>query len=112
MHFKTAVVCPKECFDGALLYMRIYLAATPASLLYNYGSYYSNIPANIQDNIPEYISVITLMRDNRISVNGVLYTYTVDIDSRQIIFGNSEYITLSLNKFNYKDYDYVYIENQ
>lgn len=30
--------CPQECYDGALLYMRIYLAASPATLLYNYGS--------------------------------------------------------------------------
>lgn len=30
--------CPKECYNGALLYMRIYLAAAPATLLYNYGS--------------------------------------------------------------------------
>ena len=34
----TVTKCPKECYDGALLYMRIYLAAAPASLLYNYGS--------------------------------------------------------------------------
>lgn len=34
----TATKCPKECYEGALLYMRIYLAAAPASLLYNYGS--------------------------------------------------------------------------
>ena len=36
--FLTLVKCPAECYDGALLYMRIYLAAAPASLLYNYGS--------------------------------------------------------------------------
>lgn len=34
----TVTKCPKECYDGALLYMRIYLAAAPATLLYNYGS--------------------------------------------------------------------------
>ena len=36
--FLTATKCPAECYDGALIYMRIYLAAAPASLLYNYGS--------------------------------------------------------------------------
>ena len=36
--FLTVTNCPEECYDGALLYMRIYLAAAPASLLYNYGS--------------------------------------------------------------------------
>lgn len=36
--FLAAVDCPAECYEGALLYMRIYLAAAPASLLYNYGS--------------------------------------------------------------------------
>ena len=30
--------CPDACYDGALLYMRIYLSAAPATLLYNYGS--------------------------------------------------------------------------
>ena len=30
--------CPSECFDGAVLYMTIYLMAAPAMLLYNYGS--------------------------------------------------------------------------
>ena len=36
--FLTWTKCPEECFDGALMYMRIYLAAAPATLLYNYGS--------------------------------------------------------------------------
>ncbi len=36
--FLTATNCPSECYSGALIYMRIYLAAAPASLLYNYGS--------------------------------------------------------------------------
>ena len=36
--FLAVVKCPAECLDGALLYMRIYLAAAPANLLYNYGS--------------------------------------------------------------------------
>ncbi len=36
--FLRLTKCPEACFDGALLYMRIYLAAAPASLLYNYGS--------------------------------------------------------------------------
>ncbi len=30
--------CPAECFDGAVIYMRIYLAGAPATLLYNYSS--------------------------------------------------------------------------
>ena len=30
--------CPSECYDGALLYIRIYISAAPATLLYNYGS--------------------------------------------------------------------------
>ena len=30
--------CPSECFDGALVYIRIYLLGAPAILLYNYGS--------------------------------------------------------------------------
>ena len=36
--FLTATNCPEECYGGALIYMRIYLAAAPATLLYNYGS--------------------------------------------------------------------------
>ena len=33
-----ATECPAECYDGAVLYMRICLAGAPATLLYNYGS--------------------------------------------------------------------------
>lgn len=34
----TATGCPAECYDGAVLYMRIILSGAPATLLYNYGS--------------------------------------------------------------------------
>lgn len=30
--------CPDECFDGAVLYAKIYLCAAPIILLYNFGS--------------------------------------------------------------------------
>ena len=30
--------CPTDCYDGALLYIRIYVCAAPAILIYNYGS--------------------------------------------------------------------------
>lgn len=30
--------CPEECFEGAVIYIRIYVAAAPAILLYNFGS--------------------------------------------------------------------------
>ena len=30
--------CPADCRDGAILYLRIYLCATPAILLYNFGA--------------------------------------------------------------------------
>lgn len=30
--------CPAECYDGALVYIRIYLSAAPITLFYNYGS--------------------------------------------------------------------------
>lgn len=36
--FLTATKCPADCYEGALLYIRMYFAAAPASLLYNYGS--------------------------------------------------------------------------
>ena len=36
--FLTATGCPAACYKGALLYMRITLAAAPATMLYNYGS--------------------------------------------------------------------------
>lgn len=36
--FLTITNCPKECFDGSLLYIRIYLSAAPITLFYNYGS--------------------------------------------------------------------------
>ena len=30
--------CPEECFAGALLYIRIYVGAAPAIMIYNFGS--------------------------------------------------------------------------
>ncbi|MBQ7338417.1 MAG: MATE family efflux transporter [Clostridia bacterium] len=36
--FLTATDCPAECYDGAMLYMRIYISAAPITLFYNYGS--------------------------------------------------------------------------
>ena len=32
------VDCPAECFDGAVLYTRIYLLASPVNLVYNFGA--------------------------------------------------------------------------
>lgn len=32
------VDCPEACFDGAVLYLQIYIAAAPITLLYNYGA--------------------------------------------------------------------------
>ncbi len=36
--FLTATGCPDECYRDAVIYTRIYLAAAPATLVYNYGS--------------------------------------------------------------------------
>ena len=37
-YFLTVTDCPAECYNGALIYMRILMAAAPVTLLYNYGS--------------------------------------------------------------------------
>lgn len=36
--FLNLTKCPEECFNGAALYIRIYVLAAPAILIYNYGS--------------------------------------------------------------------------
>ena len=36
--FLTLTNCPKDCFDGASLYMRIYFIGVPAILIYNFGA--------------------------------------------------------------------------
>ena len=36
--FLNITKCPDECYEGALIYIRIYVGAAPATLLYNYGS--------------------------------------------------------------------------
>ena len=36
--FLRMINCPNECFDGALIYFRIYIASSPVVLLYNYAS--------------------------------------------------------------------------
>ena len=37
-HILRLLNCPAECFDGALVYLRIYLLGAPVILLYNYSS--------------------------------------------------------------------------
>ena len=34
----TIMKCPEECFDGAVLYMNIYMLGTPALMVYNFAS--------------------------------------------------------------------------
>ena len=36
--FLRLTKCPAECFDGAVIYTRLYLCASPVILLYNFGS--------------------------------------------------------------------------
>jgi len=36
--FLNVTSCPEDCFDGALLYLRIYMGAVPAIMVYNFGS--------------------------------------------------------------------------
>lgn len=36
--FLRITKCPPECMEGALIYMRIYVAAAPAIMVYNFGS--------------------------------------------------------------------------
>ena len=38
--------CPEECFDGAVLYLQIYLTTAPAILLYNYCAAILNASGN------------------------------------------------------------------
>lgn len=40
--------CPAECFEGAKLYVQIYVAATPAILLYNFGTAVLNVSGDTQ----------------------------------------------------------------
>ena len=44
--FLRLLNCPAECYDGALLYLRVYLTAAPASLAYNYSSAILNACGN------------------------------------------------------------------
>lgn len=36
--FLSITNCPAECYDGALLYLRIYISGSPFTLFYNYGA--------------------------------------------------------------------------
>ena len=36
--FLVLTDCPSDCMDGALLYMRIYVASAPAIMVYNFGT--------------------------------------------------------------------------
>ncbi|MBE6896647.1 MAG: MATE family efflux transporter [Ruminococcaceae bacterium] len=50
--FLNLTKCPADCYDGAVLYLQIYLTAAPAILLYNFGS--SVITANGDTQRPLY----------------------------------------------------------
>lgn len=49
--------CPTDCIDGAILYLRIYIAAAPAILLYNFGA--SILRASGDSQRPLYFIVIS-----------------------------------------------------
>ena len=40
--------CPEDCFQGAVLYLRIYVAAAPAILMYNFTSGILSVAGNTQ----------------------------------------------------------------
>ena len=50
--FLNLTKCPADCYDGAVIYLKIYLASSPAILLYNFGS--SVITANGDTQRPLY----------------------------------------------------------
>ena len=54
--FMTLTNCPADCFDGAVLYIRIYLSAAPAILLQNFGCTILNTLGNTRS--PFYFMVI------------------------------------------------------
>ena len=46
--FLQVTNCPADCIDGAALYIRLYLCAAPAILLYNFGSAILNAAGDTQ----------------------------------------------------------------
>ena len=46
--FLILTKCPNECFDGAVLYIRIYAASAPFIMLYNFGSSVLNASGDTQ----------------------------------------------------------------
>ncbi len=36
--FLNLMNCPEECFDGAVIYIQVYICSAPAIMLYNFGS--------------------------------------------------------------------------
>ncbi len=55
--FLRITKCPPECMEGALLYMRIYVAAAPAIMVYNFGSAVINTSGDSQS--PLYYMMIS-----------------------------------------------------
>lgn len=55
--FLRITKCPPECMEGALLYMRIYVAAAPAIMVYNFGSSVINTSGDSQS--PLYYMIIS-----------------------------------------------------
>lgn len=55
--FLHVTKCPTECFGGALIYMRIYVAAAPVIMIYNFGSSILNAAGDTQS--PLYYMIIS-----------------------------------------------------
>lgn len=107
--------CPPECFDGALLYFRLYIASSPAILLYNCSStivrtmgdtkrplYYITISGiiNVSLNVilcfilPQKVAAVAIATVVSIIVKAVLITRRV--------FHFEDIVKLSLKNFKFK----------
>jgi Na+-driven multidrug efflux pump len=55
--FLRLTKCPVDCFEGAMLYIRIYVLAAPAILIYNYGA--ATLTSSGDSRRPLYYAIIS-----------------------------------------------------
>lgn len=78
--------------------------------IYNYGTYLAVVQEDPDRRIEAHTAVLILYHDNKISVDGKLYTYTTLIDESKLKLSNGATIdTIVSNKFNYHGHTYEYV---
>lgn len=84
-------------------------AVSLAGRSFKYGVYYAKREANVETNTEEETLVLLLNDDGTISVDGILYTYTINYEKSLLNIGDNKTIDLLNGEFMYNGLAYKYV---